>query len=91
MSNTGDIFTADFWRATAARAAHYSATFALAAWGLGAVGSSVDTPAHLSVPSMGVAIGAGGGFLYGLLLSVAGAQLPTAASKLSTLMSRRDA
>ncbi|OBS02506.1 hypothetical protein A9W98_14540 [Mycobacterium gordonae] len=83
MANS-ELFTLTFWQATIARMAHYAATFALAGWGLGAVGST-DTPAHLSVPSAGVAIAAGLGALYALLISVAGAKLTPGATPLGLL------
>lgn len=83
MANS-EIFSLTFWQATIARMAHYAATFSLAAWGLGAIGST-EPPAHLSVPSAGVAIAAGLGALYALLISVAGAQLSPGATPLGLL------
>ncbi|MDM3894732.1 hypothetical protein [Mycobacterium intracellulare] len=79
-----EVFTFTFWQTTAARAAHYSATFALSAWGLGAIGSA-DASSHLSIPSWGVAIGAGLGALYAVLLAVVGAQIPAAAASAAAL------
>ncbi|MBI2702091.1 MAG: hypothetical protein HYX31_23725 [Mycobacterium sp.] len=79
-----ELFTLTFWQATIARMAHYAATFSLAAWGLGAIGST-EPPANLSVPSTGVAIAAGLGALYALLISVAGAKLTPGATPLGLL------